>query len=475
VLGSHPHPTLSLQGRGLLLTLPDSHHHRIRQGDKPHILLVNPWIHDFAAYDFWAKPYGLLSLAAVLRHHGLSVSYIDCLDRFHPLAPPIDPHLRHGRGPYLKTALAKPPGLADIARNFSRYGISPAWLHRDVAALPQPPDLILVTSVMTYWYPGVFETIGLLKTWFPKVPLVLGGIYARLCSGHARAHSGADDIATDNGESLFDLVRTHTGVDISTPLDMHDLDNLPYPAFDLQHVINYIPLLTTRGCPFDCAYCACGFLQPRFYRQSPERVTEEIDYWHQRHGVVDFAFYDDALLVDAGRHAVPVLESLVRKKLPIYFHTPNAVHIRSITAETAGLMHRAGFHTLRLGLETTAFEQREQLDRKVTEMEFVQAVAHLKNAGFRSDHVGAYLLVGLPGQSEAAVLASIKVVKSTGITPVLAHYTPIPQTRLWAQAVAMSRYNLAGDPIFCNNAIFPCHREDFSWQTLSRFKQIIQS
>ncbi|MGD2036453.1 MAG: B12-binding domain-containing radical SAM protein, partial [Desulfobacterales bacterium] len=54
--------------------------------DVPHILLVNPWIHDFAAYDFWAKPLGLLYLAALLRSHGLSVSYIDCLDRFHPRA-----------------------------------------------------------------------------------------------------------------------------------------------------------------------------------------------------------------------------------------------------------------------------------------------------------------------------------------------------------------------------------------------------
>ena len=57
----------------------------------PHILCVNPWIHDFAAYDFWAKPYGLLLLAAFLRAQGARVSYIDCLDRFHPLAPTCAP------------------------------------------------------------------------------------------------------------------------------------------------------------------------------------------------------------------------------------------------------------------------------------------------------------------------------------------------------------------------------------------------
>lgn len=44
----------------------------------PHILLVNPWIHDFAAYDFWAAPLGLFTLGGILRDHGARVSFIDC-------------------------------------------------------------------------------------------------------------------------------------------------------------------------------------------------------------------------------------------------------------------------------------------------------------------------------------------------------------------------------------------------------------
>ena len=441
----------------------------------PHVLLVNPWIHDFAAYDFWAKPYGLLRLAAILRHHGVRVSYIDCLDRFHPGMPAADPRARHGRGPYLKTPISKPAGLADIRRTYSRYGILPEWLRADLQALPSAPDLILVTSGMTYWYPGLFETVALLKAHWPGTPLVLGGIYARLCADHARAHSGADRVVTDDGRSLFDLFRRYTGFEIDAPLDMADLDALPYPAFDLQHRIGYIPVLTVHGCPFDCAYCASRFLAPAMRRRSPEAVIAEIAYWQDRHGVSDVVFYDDALLVDAPHHAAPMLEGIVRSGRRLFFHTPNAVHIREIDGETARLMFRAGFHTLRLGLETTAFEKRGNLDHKVTASEFHRAVGHLKSAGFEAGRIGAYLLVGLPGQSVASVVHSIEVVKAVGITPVLAHYTPIPHTRLWSDAVAHSRYDLAADPIYCNNAIFPCQREDFSWQTLSRLKQLIQA
>ncbi len=444
---------------------------------KPRILLVNPWIHDFAAYDYWAKPYGLLILAAILRERGFDVAYIDCLDRFHPLDRPTDPHARHGRGPYLKTPIPKPAGLSDVRRTYSRYGIPPQWLRGDLQAMPRP-DMILVTSLMTYWYPGVFETIAVLKEFWPAVPLVLGGIYARLCSAHARRHSGADAVVTDRGESLLSVAAGAIGQADSilsgaaTGLDMDALDALPYPAFDLQHRINYAPLLTTRGCPFHCAYCASGILEPAFRRRSVDSVAAEIEYWHAKYGVVDFAFYDDALLVDARAHALPLLEAIVRRGRPLHFHTPNALHIRHITAEAARLMHAAGFKTLRLGLETTAFEDRTDLDRKVTEEEFRQAVVHLKNAGFRSDQIGAYLLVGLPGQSPAAVQASIQVVKEAGITPVPAYYTPIEGTRLWGAAVAASRYNLEADPIFSNNAIFPCSPDDFSWQMISGLKEL---
>ncbi len=409
-----------------------------------------------------------------MRHHGLQVSYIDCLDRFHPQEQASDPYARHGRGPYRKRSIDHPEGLEQIERTYSRYGIEPDWFRKDLNAL-EAPHLILVTSLMTYWYPGVFETIRIIREIHPRVPLVLGGIYARLCTEHARGYSGADEVVTDRGESLFDLIERHTGYQAARRFDLSDWTAWPYPAWDLQHVIGYVPLLTARGCPFACAYCAAQYLEPRRVRRSPGMVVDEIAYWHRNYQVVDFAFYDDALLVGAPNHALPLLEGVVKKQLPIHLHTPNAVHIRAITSEGAHLMKAAGFQTLRLGLETTAFEERSGLDSKVTREEFDRAVGFLKDAGFGPDQIGAYLLVGLPGQSLAGVEHSMQMVKAAGITPVLAHYTPIPHTRLWRDAVAHSRYDLAADPIFTNNAIFPCQQEEFSWPALSRLKRMAAS
>ena len=290
--------------------------------DTPHILLINPWIHDFAAYDFWAKPLGLLSLASILRCHGFNISYIDCLDRFHPEAPPTDPHARFGKGPYFKTRIPKPDGLEDIARNFSRYGIRKAWFKKDLIST-EKPDLVLVTSMMTYWYPGVQETIAVVREVFPEVTIVLGGIYATLCREHAQSHSGADWIETGAGEEyILERVGEHTGYSVSMKCNLSDLDTYPYPAFDLQRKIPYVPLLTSKGCPFTCKYCASHFLNPKRMVRSPESAVEEIKYWHERFGVEDFIFYDDALLVDAEKHAIPIFEGIINSVSTFAFTHP---------------------------------------------------------------------------------------------------------------------------------------------------------
>ncbi len=137
---------------------------------------------------------------------------------------------------------------------------------------------------------------------------------------------------------------------------------------------------------------------------------------------------------------------------------------------TARLMFDAGFETIRLGLETTAFESRHNLDAKVCADEFIRAVNDLKAAGFERKQIGAYLLVGLPGQDMNAVSASISMVRQSGITPIPAYYTPIPHTALWKEAVQSSRYDLEADPVFSNNAILPCRKEGFSWEIVSRLK-----
>ena len=82
----------------------------------PHILLINPWITDFAAYNFWVRPLGLLYISSLLRENGFRVTLIDCLDL-------LIKTKTYGDGKLFKTKIEKPFSLKSIPRNYSRYGI----------------------------------------------------------------------------------------------------------------------------------------------------------------------------------------------------------------------------------------------------------------------------------------------------------------------------------------------------------------
>ena len=168
------------------------------------VLLINPWIYDFTAYDFWMKPLGLLYIASLIRRFTPhAVSFIDCLDRSHPGLKKAPPMKADGRGPFPKEEVPKPEVLRSVPRRFSRYGIPVVVFEEELARSPKP-DVVLLTSAMTYWYPGVRTVVDLVRRRFGAVPVVLGGVYATLCPDHARAETGADLVVPGPaGAALF--------------------------------------------------------------------------------------------------------------------------------------------------------------------------------------------------------------------------------------------------------------------------------
>jgi radical SAM superfamily enzyme YgiQ (UPF0313 family) len=431
----------------------------------PPLLLINPWIYDVAAYDFFARPLGLLYLAGLLESRGFSVDLIDCLAAPHARPGPF------GTGRYPKEILPSPPALAGFPRRYGRYGISETAFRRKLAETPRPAA-ILVTSLMTYWYPGVTAAIRLAREHFPDTPVLLGGVYATLCSDHARRYSGADLVITGPGEEpVLQYLASLLNLSLP-PLNQADLEALPYPALRLATGLNFIPLLTSRGCPFSCDYCASCFLAPRYQRRSPLAVAEELLHWQRFLNLTEVAFYDDALLVNADTHLLPFLEELARRHARFRFHTPNALHARFITREVALWLKRAHFATLRLGVETAA-PGSERLDKKLEAEELEAALGYLKEAGFTQKDIGVYLLMGLPGQADDEVAASIRRVRELGSTPVLALYSPIPGTKLWPEALAASPYDLENEPLYHNHSLFPCWPA-FSWERYTRLKRLAQ-
>ena len=442
-------------------------------------LLINPWITDFAAYDFWVKPLGLLSVAAILERTGAEVRLLDCLDRHDPGWLRATGQTRaaerwDGTGKFHREPIPKPEPLAFVPRRFARYGWSLDYFRQRLQAEPQP-DAVLVTSGMTYWYPGVQEAVREVRRRWPKVPVLLGGVYATLCREHAVEHSGADAVlpgplVAANLYRLWDL--------LDLPGDppagdwFTELERLPY---HLYLRLRSAAILTSLGCPYRCSFCASHLLTSGYRRRDPRLVAREIAALHFERGVQHFAFFDDALLVAHTRHFNILVEELLRSDVQASFHTPNGLHVREIDQDVARLMHAAGFRTLWLSYETANPERQREMSGKVSDPDFDRAVDNLEWAGYRRSELGAYVLAGLPDQTLAEVVETLFAVAARGVRSSLAIFSPIPGTADWARAVAAGAFPWDADPLLTNDTICPVRTREFSPAVCQRLRQVAKA
>jgi radical SAM superfamily enzyme YgiQ (UPF0313 family) len=436
------------------------------------LLLVNPWIADFTAYDLWARPMGLLETAGRLRaHRGIALDFLDCLNMAHPSIPEAFRKKRSdGTGKIFGWGIAKPKALQGlrIPRAFIMYGISEEAFAGELERRPRP-DTVLMTLGMTYQYPGVQRIIRLIRERWGGVPILLGGIYATLCPEHARRHSGADIVLPGPaGASLEMALKELLGIELH-------LDGSHLLAYDLLADTSSFPFPTTRGCPYRCTYCASHLLQSRFIRRPVEECLEELKCIRRSFPTRHLAFYDDALLLDADRHAKPLFEGIIRENFGFTFHTPNGLHVREIDAELAWLMRKANVKTIRLSVETTSARLLKQTGSDHKTGDLAKAVEHLENAGYKRSELDSYLLIGIPGQKREEIEESLKNVASLGIRSHFSYFSPIPGTALWKKMAASGLVRDDDDPLLHNKVLFPYRRWSISPEELVQLKELQNS
>jgi pyruvate-formate lyase-activating enzyme len=387
----------------------------------PNLLLVNPPIYDFTAFDFWLRPYGLLRVGGQLRSSNLTVfDHLVSTD-----------HDASGRGRFDQRPAAKPRALADVPRRFCRFGRPPEDLRRVLSA--QKFDAVLVQTVMTYWYLGVREVIETVRELQPHARIILGGVYATLCPNHAESLGGDQVI---RGADL-----KAAGLPLS--------DGLPFWE-GIQSEVGILKI--TEGCPFRCTYCSVPVVSPDFAARPLDVCVEEVKQL-ARLGARHIAFYDDALLFNSDRILLPFLEHVLAEGLNLSFHTPNALNARFITPEIARLMVRAGFKTFFLGLESSAYAWQRKTGGKVYSEEFAKAVHVLREAGAPS--ITAYIIIGHPESEEQDLESSIRFAACQDVRVTLSEFAPIPGT---PDGESCRTYTQLDEPLNHNKTAFTWRR-----------------
>lgn len=408
-------------------------------------LVINPWVADFKLYDEWMHPIGLYFLISLLKYNGFEVFFFDCLQR-----PAAARNKRHNVGNIDYREHKKPSLYRTVKRKFKLYGRSQESLELFLSVIPYP-DIICFGSGMTYWYPGLVETVGVVSKIFPKALSIVGGISAKLIPQFLR--SFLPDSFIFEG-SLFDTSSLkNSKIPFFQDLETARWDqSLLHGLHCLTHA-HHGPVLTSLGCPLSCTYCASRMLQKDFFPRNSLVIAQEIEYLQSRFDVKDFAFFDDALLYKPSRNFIPIMNLLMERKISARFHTPNGMHIQWLSPEVIALLLESGFCTLRFGYESGDKRYRFDTDEKASKKELETKIACVLKSGFAGTDVGVYVMAGLTGQTPGDVARDMEFVALQGVKVKPVFLSPVPLTPLFKRYAGRFPL-LETDPLFHNDSFF---------------------
>lgn len=410
--------------------------------DTASIALVNPPIYEGSYRHQPYIPIGLAYLAAVLERAGHNVNVLDC---------------------------------AALPMSFQQFKTRIASLK---------PDIVGITA-MTPTVGSALKVASLVKETLPNTLVVLGGVHPTFMDEEIlREVAHVDVVVRGEGEqTIVDLVSAFEkrngfkevlGVTYrewdsvfrnpERPY-IENLDSLPRPGFKHFPLEKYriygrkiLPVVSSRGCPFQCAFCVTSRVFGRKVRmRSPINVVDEIEWLKKEHGADAVTFYDDTFTFSKER-VERICEEIVNRDLSIPWDCQTRADC--ISPELLRKMRDAGCEAITLGVESASPNTLKAIGKGTSPEQNEKAVKMIKEAGIS---VIVSVIIGYPGETMKDVNRTLEYVKR--LKPDDAYLciaTPYPGTELyrlvkekgWEMLDDWSRYDTL-TPIFENPATPP--------------------
>lgn len=273
----------------------------------------------------------------------------------------------------------------------------------------------------------------------PQAKIVGGGTnFTNLVKSQLTAYISQefDSIILGPGElAILDLIKDMPNIKryYEHSLD-RNLDSLPTPAYDLVDLRTYnrklggsrlLTMLTSRGCPFGCAFCSIGNLYKTVKYRSPETVAMEIREIIDTYGIRSFNFQDDTFLVNKRRtHRLLTL----LEPLGINFRCHGRVGLD--TKEDYVRLKRAGCSQICWGIESGSQFILDRMKKNVTVSQCKQVIAWAKELDILDR---AFFIVGFPGESAETLEKTKEFIKEVKPSQwFVSTFQPYPGTDVWS-------------------------------------------
>lgn len=434
-----------------------------------HAVLINPSLvvqrNDPFTTGIVYMPVCLAYVAASLRAHGVGLTVID--------------------------AYAEKPRQVRRQGQFYVYGLKPAEV---IDRVPEKSLAIFVYAINLTNHIATVEIVHALKEAYPATPVIILE-NTQAVTAYALKHvaeefykAGADYILTGEGEHravrVIQYLAKGVGADEIQRIDglgtpgfysppvgqIQDLDTLPFPAWELFPLHNYwsihhahgpletdryLPLLTSRGCPYPCRFCVVPETNDTSWRaRSAANVADEIEAYSRKFHLTEFHVEDlNPTISDTRVRAI--CREIEQRNLNVTWKIAAGTKVESIKdEETIELMARAGCRYISISPETGSGRLLKLMKKPFNLQHAVRIVKKMSEVGIRSQ---ACFVLGFPGETSEDLRLTWDLVREltrVGVDEIaLFIITPVPGAAL--------HYEFAGYENLSQLNFSPTWRQDY--------------
>ena len=235
---------------------------------------------------------------------------------------------------------------------------------------------------------------------------------------------------------------------------IENIDKIPFPAFHLLPMEKYfkinvpfspvpqgdrvLPMLTTRGCPIGCTFCANTNTWKKHRKRSIDNIIQELDHWKKLYNFDEIQFADDNLTFDMD-HSIKKFNAMAKKDLKLLWCTPNGTMIDKLTEELIQAMSDSGMYQITLSLDSANTRTLKELHRKPVNLNSIPGL--IKKCRELSIFTHGTLVVGMPGETIDEIESGFEYVKKyldfTSVSVFIA--AAIPGSELYHQMLKEGR------------------------------------
>jgi len=290
-------------------------------------------------------------------------------------------------------------------------------------------DLIGITVFSPVYY-EVIDIFNKIKKTNKKTPICLGGPYVTTIMEDVFCKTPADYAVYGEGEITFSELISHLMgkkelkdiegliykndqgkiITNSAREYIKDLNKLPLPAYEIFPMERY-PLhrmVTSRGCPYSCAWCNSSSIWNHCYRtRTAESMILEIEFLIKTYGKKIFVFGDNSFNIDLNR-VEKFCDLLITKRIKILWSISLRADI--MTHEIARKMKEVGCYNVAIGIESANNEILSKINKSTTIEKIQAGIKMMKTAGIE---VLSQFVIGSPYDTLDTIKESIEFAKKS--------------------------------------------------------------